>query len=90
MFRSGRNICCQIIDDASGRTLGAASSSASPVRESGAGGSTCAAAAAVGRRIAEVAGEAGIKSVRFDRGPYKFHGRVKALAEAARAGGLSF
>ncbi len=90
VFRSGKNIYCQIVDDSSGRTLGAASSAASPLRESEVSGATCAGAAAVGRRIAEVASEAGIKSVRFDRGAYKFHGRVKALAEAAREGGLSF
>lgn len=90
VFRSGRHISCQIIDDTCGRTLAAASSLASPVRESGTSGSTCEGAAAVGCRIAEVAVEAGIKSARFDRGPYKYHGRVKALAEAARAGGLSF
>ena len=90
VFRSGRQIYAQIIDDSRGETLAAAASSLSPVREAVPKGWTKPAAAAVGQRIAELALAKGIRAVRFDRGAYKYHGRVKALADAARKGGLSF
>ena len=90
VFRSCRQIYGQIIDDTRGQTLIAASSHMSPVKEAVPKSWTRAAAAAVGKRLAELALAQGIKAVRFDRGPYKYHGRVKALADAAREGGLSF
>ena len=91
VFRSNRYIYAQIIDDAQGRTLVAASSIERGMRED-LGGRTCdrAAAGAVGARIAERAVAAGITEVVFDRGGYRYHGRVKALADAAREGGLAF
>ena len=87
VFRSLKHIYAQVIDDASGRTLAAASSG-----EKGAtfNGGNVAGAKEVGRLIAERAKEKGIKSVVFDRGGYQYHGRVKALADAAREGGLEF
>jgi large subunit ribosomal protein L18 len=88
VFRSGKNIYAQIIDDASGRTLAAASTLDKDVR--GKTGATVDAAAEVGRRLAERAKAAGVSSVVFDRGGFLFHGRVKAVAEAAREGGLEF
>jgi len=90
VFRSGRHIYAQVIDDAAGRTLAAASSLERSFRELSASGANTAAAAAVGKLIAERAVAAGIKEVVFDRGSYLYHGRVKALAEAAREGGLAF
>jgi large subunit ribosomal protein L18 len=78
VFRSGKHIYAQVIDDAQGRTVAAASSL------------DTAAAAAVGKLVAERALAAGITAVVFDRGSYLYHGRVKALAEAAREGGLAF
>ena len=84
VFRSSKHIYAQIIDDASGKTLAAASSSA--VKS----GSKTDTATAVGRALAEAAAAKGVKQVVFDRGQYKYHGRVKALAEAAREGGLDF
>jgi len=90
VFRSGRHIYAQVIDDAAGRTLAAASSLERSFRELSANGANMAAAAAVGKLIAERAVAAGIKEVVFDRGSYLYHGRVKALAEAAREGGLAF
>jgi large subunit ribosomal protein L18 len=88
VFRSGRHIYAQVIDDAAGRTLASASSLEKDVRDST--GATKDAAAAVGKRIAERAVAAGVSAVVFDRGPYLYHGRVKALADGAREGGLSF
>ena len=89
VFRSSKNIYAQIIDDAEGKTLAAASS-----LEGGKGGakkgSDKAAAEAVGKLIAERAKEKGVTDVVFDRGGYLFHGRVKALADAAREAGLNF
>jgi large subunit ribosomal protein L18 len=88
IHRSGRHIYAQVIDDVAGRTLAAASSLGG-----GDGrtlGATAAAAAQVGREIAEKAKAAGVTSVVFDRGGFLFHGRVKALADAAREGGLEF
>ena len=85
VHRTGRHIYAQIIDDAQGRTVAAASTLG--VDSSGA---NVDAAVKVGRKIAEAARNAGVTSVVFDRGGYLFHGRVKALADAAREGGLEF
>ena len=86
VFRSSKNISVQIIDDASGVTL----ASASTLEDKKAKGSDVAAATRIGKLIAERAGKAKIKDVVFDRGPYLYHGRVKALADAAREAGLKF
>ncbi|WP_188901554.1 50S ribosomal protein L18 [Caldovatus sediminis] len=90
VYRSGRHIYAQVIDDAAGRTLAAASTLERELREQLRTGADKAAAAAVGKRVAERALAAGVTRVVFDRGPYLYHGRVKALADAAREGGLSF
>jgi large subunit ribosomal protein L18 len=90
VFRSGKHIYAQVIDDAQGRTLAAASSIEKPMRESLKTGADKGAASQVGKLVAERALAAGVDKVVFDRGPYLYHGRVKALAEAAREGGLSF
>jgi large subunit ribosomal protein L18 len=90
VFRSSKHIYAQIIDDAAGRTLAAASSLDSGLRVSLKTGADIAAAGAVGKLIAERAKAAGVEQVVFDRGAYLFHGRVKALADAAREGGLDF
>jgi large subunit ribosomal protein L18 len=90
VFRSSKHIYAQVIDDDQGRTLAAASSLDKPLRESLRTGADKAAAAAVGKLIAERAAAAGVKQVVFDRGAYLYHGRVKALADAAREGGLDF
>jgi len=90
VFRSGRHIYAQIIDDRKGVTLAAASSLEKDARSSLKTGADKTAASEVGKRIAERAAKAGVKEVVFDRGGYRFHGRVKALADAAKAGGLSF
>ncbi|WP_423140611.1 50S ribosomal protein L18 [Parablastomonas sp. CN1-191] len=87
VHRSGRHIYAQIIDDAAGRTVAAASTLGVAGDKSGA---TAAAAAEVGKALAEAAKKAGVTSVVFDRGGFLFHGRVKALADAAREGGLEF
>jgi large subunit ribosomal protein L18 len=90
VFRSDKNIYAQIIDDASGRTLAAASTLDKDVKASVKNGSTTEAAAAIGKLIAERGLKAKVAEVIFDRGEYLFHGRVKALADAAREGGLQF
>ena len=91
VFRSSQHIYAQVIDDVAGRTLAAASSLDKDLVAGGLkSGSDAAAAVAVGKLIAERAVAAGIKTVVFDRGGYLFHGRVKALADAAREGGLAF
>jgi large subunit ribosomal protein L18 len=90
VFRSSKHIYAQVIDDAEGRTVAAASSLDQGLREALKTGADKAAAAAVGKLVAERALAAGIKEVVFDRGAYIYHGRVKALAEAAREGGLAF
>ena len=90
VFRSLKNIYCQIIDDEDGKTLVAASSRDKDLREQLGGLKKADVAAKVGTLVAERAKAAGLSKVKFDRGPYKFHGRVKALADAARAGGLEF
>jgi large subunit ribosomal protein L18 len=90
VFRSNKHMYAQIIDDARGETLVAASTAETGLLDDGSGGGNAAAAASVGRAIAERALQKGIKEVAFDRGAYRFHGRVAALAEAARAAGLEF
>lgn len=90
VFRSSQHIYAQIIDDAAGHTLAAASSLDKDIRKAGVTGADKAAAAAVGELIAARATKAGVTDVVFDRGPYLYHGRVKALADGAREGGLSF
>jgi large subunit ribosomal protein L18 len=90
VFRSGKNIYAQVIDDAAGRTLAAASSLDKTLRAALRTGADKDAAAAVGKLVAERALAAGVAEVVFDRGAYIYHGRVKALAEAAREGGLAF
>jgi large subunit ribosomal protein L18 len=90
VHRSSKHIYAQIIDDASGKTLAAASSLEKDLKGSLKTGADKAAAAAIGKLVAERAVKAGVKAVVFDRGGYLFHGRVKALADAAREGGLSF
>ncbi|HUB96575.1 MAG TPA: 50S ribosomal protein L18 [Stellaceae bacterium] len=90
VFRSSQHIYAQVIDDTAAHTVAAASSLDKGLRESLKTGADKAAAAAVGKLIAERAKAAGVTSVVFDRGGYLFHGRVKALADAAREGGLQF
>lgn len=90
VFRSGRHIYGQVIDDAQGRTLAAASSLDKGLKSELKTGADRAAAHKVGALLAQRAKEAGIEQVKFDRGGYKFHGRVKALADGAREGGLQF
>jgi len=87
VFRSSKNISVQVIDDANGVTL----ASASTLEKAHKGkGSDIAAAQAIGKLVAERALKAGVENVIFDRGAYLFHGRVKALADAARSAGLKF
>jgi len=88
VHRSGRHIYAQVIDDKAGKTIAAASTLEKDVRN--ATGATSEAAAGVGARVAERAKAAGVTRVIFDRGGFLFHGRVKALADAAREGGLEF
>lgn len=90
VFRSASHIYAQVIDDDQGRTLASASTVDKEIREQNRNGGNLAAARVVGSRIAERASRLGIKRVVYDRGGYLFHGRVKALAEAAREGGLEF
>jgi len=90
VFRSGKHIYAQVIDDKQGRTLAAASSIEKDLRGSLKTGADKDAATTVGKLVAERALAVGVEKVVFDRGPYIYHGRVKALAEAAREGGLSF
>ncbi|XAO71602.1 MAG: 50S ribosomal protein L18 [Acetobacteraceae bacterium] len=90
VFRSGKNIYAQIIDDAAGRTLASASTLEKAVRDAGKSGANVEAAGVIGKLIAERGVAAGVSTVVFDRGAYLYHGRVRALAEAAREGGLSF
>jgi large subunit ribosomal protein L18 len=88
VHRTGRHIYAQIIDDSKGATIASASTLDKDVKAKN--GSTADAAADVGKRVAAAAKKAGISSVVFDRGGFLFHGRVKALADAAREGGLEF
>ena len=90
VFRSHRNLACQIIDDMTGKTLVSAGTQEKDLRGSVKYGGNKAAAQAIGKAIAQRALAAGIKQVCFDRGHYLYHGRVAALADAAREAGLSF
>jgi large subunit ribosomal protein L18 len=90
VHRSSRHIYAQVIDDAKGHTVAAASSLEKEMKGKLKTGADKAAAAAVGKLLAERAVVAGVSDVVFDRGGYKFHGRVKALADGAREGGLKF
>ena len=90
VYRSLRNIYAQVIDDTQGNTLAFASSLETQVREGEAKESKVSVSQTVGKLVAERAMAKGISQVVFDRGGYKYHGRVKALAEASREGGLSF
>jgi large subunit ribosomal protein L18 len=90
VFRSSKHIYAQIIDDKAGATLAAASSLEAELKGALKTGADVGAAQSVGKLIAERAQKAGITEVVFDRGGYIYHGRVKALADAAREGGLSF
>jgi large subunit ribosomal protein L18 len=88
VYKSLNHIYAQIIDDLQGKTLASASSQDGDLKLAKTGNAS--AAASVGARLAEKAKAAGVKEVAFDRGGFKYHGRVKALAEAARKGGLKF
>lgn len=88
VFRSVQNIYCQVIDDETGKTLASASSVEKDLKSEIKYGGNKTAAQAVGRAIAERAKAAGVTTVAFDRGNYKYHGRVAALADAAREAGL--
>jgi large subunit ribosomal protein L18 len=90
VFRSGRHIYAQVIDDVAGRTVASASTLEKDLRGELKTGADKDAATTVGKLVAERAIAAGVSAVVFDRGPFLYHGRVKALAEAAREGGLSF
>ena len=86
VFRSSKHVYAQVIDDSTGKTLASASSVAAKLDN----GATVEAAKEIGNKVAAAAKEAGIESVAFDRNGFRFHGRVKALADAAREGGLKF
>ena len=90
VYRSLEHIYAQVIDDGSGKTLVAASSVDKETKKGLKGGGNIAAAKVIGKAIAERAKAAGVNKVVFDRGGYKYHGRVKALADAAREAGLQF
>lgn len=90
VFRSSKQIYAQVIDDAKGVTLASASTLEKDLKAKLKTGADVAAATAVGKLVAERAKKAGVKAIVFDRGAYMYHGRVKALAEAAREGGLEF
>ena len=90
VYRSNRHFHCQLINDAEGRTIAAASTLMKDLRETVKNGGDIKAAAIVGEKLAEAAKAKGIKKIVFDRNFYKFHGRVKAFAEAAAKGGLDF
>jgi large subunit ribosomal protein L18 len=90
VFRSSKHIYAQVIDDNRGETVAAASSLEKPMRGSLKTGANVEAAKAVGKLVAERAMQKGVTDVVFDRGGYLYHGRIKALADAAREGGLKF
>jgi len=90
VFRSHKHLCCQVIDDTVGKTLASASSRDKNLRDTLPFGGNEQAAKIVGEAVAQRALAAGIKQVRFDRGHYKYHGRVATLADAAREAGLAF
>lgn len=90
VFRSNKHICAQVIDDQSGRTIAAASSTEQCLREKLKSGGNVEAAGIVGRMLGERCALHGVIDVVFDRGQYRYHGRVAALADGARAAGLQF
>jgi len=90
VHRSLKHFGCQVIDDENGKTLLSVSSRDADVRSSLASGGNCESAAEIGKLVAQKAGQAGITRVRLDRGHSKYHGRVKAFADAAREAGLQF
>jgi large subunit ribosomal protein L18 len=90
VFRSSKHIYAQVIDDKAGATVASASTMEKDLRGSLKTGADVGAAKAVGKLVAERAAAKGVKEVVFDRGSYLYHGRIKALADAAREGGLSF
>lgn len=90
VFRSSKHIYAQVIDDVRGETLASASSLEKSLRDGAKTGANVDAAKAVGKLVAERARKKGIEAVVFDRGSYLYHGRIKALADAAREGGLKF
>jgi len=90
VYRSLRHVYAQVIDDTQGRTLASASTLSPDVREGLKSTGDCAAARTVGTRLAEKALAHGIRAVVFDRGGFRYHGRIKALADAAREAGLVF
>jgi large subunit ribosomal protein L18 len=90
VYRSLQNFGCQVIDDEAGKTIVSVSSAEKSLKGQVGYGGNCDAAAKLGKILAERAIQAGIKSVSFDRGPYKYHGRVAAFADAAREAGLEF
>lgn len=90
VFKSGKHIYAQIIDDEAGKTLVSASTGEATFRSSAKSGSTVEAATEIGKLVAERAKEKGISEVAFDRGSYRYHGRIEALADAAREAGLDF
>ncbi|MFM7413178.1 MAG: 50S ribosomal protein L18 [Planctomycetota bacterium] len=90
VFRSHKHIYAQVVDDSTGRTLASASTRDKQLRDGVGFGGNKQAAEAIGRAVAERAQAAGVKQVCFDRGSFRYHGRVAALAEAARAAGLQF
>jgi len=90
VFRTHKHIYAQIIDDSAGRTLASASSMDKQIRDAIGFGGNKQAAEVIGKAVAERAQAAGVKKVCFDRGEFRYHGRVAALAEAARAAGLDF
>jgi large subunit ribosomal protein L18 len=90
VFRSSKHIYAQLIDDSAGITLASASSNSPDLRKDLPNGGNIQAAQRVGQKLAEAAKAKGIQLAAFDRGHYRYHGRVKALADAARAGGLQF
>ena len=90
VHRSSANIYAQVIDDATGRTVASASTLDAAFKSGGKSGNNIAAATEIGRMVAEAAVKGGVKQVVFDRGGFIYHGRVKALADAARDAGLEF
>lgn len=90
MFRTHKHIYAQVVDDSTGRTLASASSMDKALRDGLGFGGNKQAAEAIGKAVAERAKAAGVSQVCFDRGSFRYHGRVAALAEAARAAGLQF
>lgn len=90
VFRSNKHLYCQLVDDESGVTIASASTRDNSLRDQVNYGGNCDAAKVIGETIAQKATAAGVKQIKFDRGSYKYHGRVAELANAAREGGLEF